>query len=312
MVPAGVWSSNKGSVPWASGSLAPKRYCPTHGAGADLQPVLAGVEAQKGVLEDLVAKPAVLAQRRHFHHGAGGGVLSGELLFHGRHGTATVAFLASRIWSAASGLSAEGGSGGIIRSVGRSAYGEPMIVRMVVAAVILVLGAWIGSVVRAEEPHRPGGAGPAVRVIPLPEQALVPDVVVGPEGTVHVVYGLGDQAWYMRSLDQGASFTAPVAVNATGKVQLTMGELSGPKIALGKAGAIQVVWADRWAPGVKVHARLARSVDGGKTFLPPVQLSSTPGLDGVTMAADAQGNVVAFWHTFGPPQNEVKRGAGST
>lgn len=150
-------------------------------------------------------------------------------------------------------------------------------------------------------------AAPAVQVIHLPENALVPDVAVGEDGAVHVVYGLGDHAWYVRSADNGVTFTAPVAVNSSGKVQLTMGE-RGPKIALAKDGAIQVVWQNRWAPGVKTHAQHARSADGGKTFTSPTQLSNVPGVDGATLAADASGNVIAFWHVFDPPQKEVRDG----
>lgn len=150
-------------------------------------------------------------------------------------------------------------------------------------------------------------AEPTVSVTPLPEKAFVPDVAVAADGTVHLVYAQGDHAWYMQSTDDGKTFTAPVAVNSTGKVELRMGE-RGPKIALGKEGAVQIVWLDRWAPGVKTQVRHARSTDGGKSFAAVTQVSVKPGMDGVTMAADPAGNVIAFWHMADPPQNEVKDG----
>ena len=149
--------------------------------------------------------------------------------------------------------------------------------------------------------------GADVQVIPLPEGALVPDVVVGPDRAVNMVYGLGDKAWFVRSIDDGRTFSEPVAVNATGKVQLTMGE-RGPKLALGGDGVVHVIWADRWAPGVKVQVRYARSTDGGKVFSEPRQLSAKPGMDGVTVAANGKGDVIGFWHIFDPPQEQVKDG----
>ncbi len=142
------------------------------------------------------------------------------------------------------------------------------------------------------------------QIIHLPDRALVPDVAVDAKGILHMVYGLGDHAWYVRSADNGATLTAPVQVNTEGKVSLTMGE-RGPKLSVGSDGVIHVVWADRWSPGVKVYVRYTRSVDGGKTFEPPKQVSPMPGTDGVTMSADGAGNVLVFWHVMDPPQKEI-------
>lgn len=144
----------------------------------------------------------------------------------------------------------------------------------------------------------------AVRIVRIPDKALVPDVAVDAKGVLHMVYGLGDNAYYVRSTDDGQTFTAPVQVNAEGKVQLTMGE-RGPKLAVASDGSVHVAWADRWSPGVKVFVRYSRSLDGGRSFAPAKQISSMPGVDGVTMTADGQGNVLAFWHAADPPQKEV-------
>ena len=147
-------------------------------------------------------------------------------------------------------------------------------------------------------------AADPVGIIRLPDKALVPDVAMDAGGVLHMVYGLGDHALYVRSSDNGSTFTEPVRVNAEGKVQLTMGE-RGPKLALGAGGSVHIVWADRWSPGAKVYVRHARSIDGGKSFEPAKQVSTMPGIDGATLAADAEGNVLAFWHVFDPPQQEI-------
>jgi hypothetical protein len=158
---------------------------------------------------------------------------------------------------------------------------------------------------------------PDVRIVPLPEGALVPDVMMDGTGMLHMVYGLGDDAWYVRSADNGRTFSPPVRVNTEGKVTLKMGE-RGPKLALGKVGtgspnarfrisqpSIHVVWADQWSPGVQVYPRYSRSLDGGKTFEPPRALASLFGIDGLTVAADGEGHVVAFFHQVSPPQQEI-------
>jgi hypothetical protein len=154
---------------------------------------------------------------------------------------------------------------------------------------------------------------PDVGVVPLPEGALVPDVMMDGAGVLHMVYGLDDDAWYVRSADNGRTFSTPVKVNTEGKVTLTMGE-RGPKLALGRnvvltnarvpvsEPSIHVVWGDKWSPGVQVYPRYGRSLDGGRTFEPPRALASLFGVDGLTMAADGAGTVVAFFHYVTPGQ----------
>ena len=144
-----------------------------------------------------------------------------------------------------------------------------------------------------------------VRVLPAPDRALVPDVVMDQAGVLHMVYALDETAYYVRSTDNGATFTPPVKVNSEGTVGQKMGE-RGPKLAVGGDGVIHVVWGDAWYPGVPPSpARYARSLDGGKTFLPRQNLSTMFGNDGLTVAADNAGHVVAFWHTMQPPKPDV-------
>jgi hypothetical protein len=148
------------------------------------------------------------------------------------------------------------------------------------------------------------GADTLVRVVRIPDRALVPDVIRDAAGLLHMVYGLDHAAWYVRSLDDGATLSAPVKVNSEGTVETEMGE-RGPKLAVGRDGVVHVAWADDWAPGVQCYVRSARSVDGGKTFEARKTLSSMPGVDGVTLTADGDGRVVAFWHVMQPPQEKI-------
>jgi len=172
-------------------------------------------------------------------------------------------------------------------------------------ARILLLLVVLGTVSASGAPADGAeSAIPDVRVVRLPEGTLVPDVMIDGAGVLHMVYGLGDDAWYVRSADNGRIFSSPVKVNTEGKVTLKMGE-RGPKLALGKGGSIHVVWADQWSPGVKVYPRYSRSLDGGRTFEPPRALASLFGIDGLTVAADGEGNVMAFFHQVSPAQQEI-------
>ncbi len=145
---------------------------------------------------------------------------------------------------------------------------------------------------------------PQVHAIAAPAGGFVPDVGPDSRGVLHMVYAQYQNAYHVRSSDNGASWTRPVRVNTEGRVEFKMGE-RGPKLAVGREGVLHVVWMDLWAPGVKTFARYTRSRDGGRTFETPRSVSSTTGIDGVTVTADAAGHVFVFWHVNDPPQKEI-------
>ena len=145
---------------------------------------------------------------------------------------------------------------------------------------------------------------PSINFIQAPTGSLVPDVVMDNSDVLHMVYCLNENAYYIKSTDNGATFTSPVKVNSSGTVEYKMGE-RGPKLAVGIDGVIHVVWMDHWESGVSVYARYTRSLDGGVTFEPLKAVSATTGVDGVTVAADGNNHVVVFWHTMVPPQSQI-------
>lgn len=176
-------------------------------------------------------------------------------------------------------------------------------VGFVLRCLLLAVGCVLGITAQAGAATQ---AQPAadVHVIQAPQGAIAPDVAVDSNGVVHMVYGLKNDAFYTRSSDNGKTWSAPVKMNGEVKVTTTMGE-RGPKLALGKAGAVCVVWLEFWAPGVQTHAWFTCSTDGGKSFEAPKAVSPMTGLDGVTLAADAAGGVACFWHCMNPVQKEI-------
>jgi hypothetical protein len=118
-----------------------------------------------------------------------------------------------------------------------------------------------------------------------------------------MAYGLDHNAYYVRSTDDGATFTRPVKINPSGEVETNMGE-RGPKLAIGQGDSIHVIWTDAWHPGAQCYARYSRSLDG-RTFSQPRALPDVTGVDGVSLTADSAGHVLVFWHMAGPPKPQV-------
>jgi hypothetical protein len=143
-----------------------------------------------------------------------------------------------------------------------------------------------------------------VNIIGAPAGSIAPDVVMDAGGVLHEVYAANNNAYYIRSYDNGASYTAPVQINTSIQVEFNMGE-RGPRLSVGFDGVIHVAWMDKWSVGVHTYARYARSTDGGLTFSPPVAVSATWGIDGVSVAADGNGHVLVFWHTNVPAQSTI-------
>jgi hypothetical protein len=129
-----------------------------------------------------------------------------------------------------------------------------------------------------------------VRTVSLPGGGIAPDAAVDSKGVVHVVFGRESNAYYLRSTDNGRTFSSPLRINTT-DAGVAVGRERGPKLALGKDGAVHAAWIGprgkgAWYTRLEKNGRFApeRDVnDGGK----PV--------DGTTLAADAGGRVFVFW-----------------
>jgi hypothetical protein len=134
----------------------------------------------------------------------------------------------------------------------------------------------------------------SVRVVQLPDEALVPEVAVDSSGNLHIVYGKGDNAFYTRSVDDGKNFELPIQLTIPEATAVIGGE-RGPKIAIGKDDFIHVVWLNKKEGGVGY----ARSVSGGKSFEIKSNLVEMVNgkrlTDSPTVTADKNGNVYIFW-----------------
>ncbi len=176
-------------------------------------------------------------------------------------------------------------------------------------------------------------AGP-VNVSPAGHKAMAPEIAVAPDGTIFVLWlerttrgeqiaaagaasaeGHTHQAeadiWLARSVDGGASFSAPGRVNARDGAVWGF-PVSKPRIGVSASGTVHVFF-----PGNAVEPRTgkpivlpmaSRSRDGGRTFDPPHVLGAVPESDNShlvsglanaecfgTMTLDERGGAFAYW-----------------
>lgn len=122
--------------------------------------------------------------------------------------------------------------------------------------------------------------------------AFAPRVAVDSTGAVNIVWGdtkdsLG-KAVFVRSTDQGASFTEPIDVSRSSGVAFD------PEIAVDSSDAINVVWQDT-SPGTSV-IMFSRSTDRGETFSDPKQVSTGTGVaTEAAVATDSAGRLSVVW-----------------
>ena len=139
---------------------------------------------------------------------------------------------------------------------------------------------------------------PQVTLERTPGGGLQPQVAVDRGGTVHLIYFTGDPAQgrieYAVSHDEGAHFSAPLAVNQHPDA-MAVGNMRGAHLALGPRGQVNVAWPfgkSMW---------LTQLAPGGQAFAPERDLALGLSLDGGALAADGRGDIEVFWH--GQPPN---------
>ena len=172
-----------------------------------------------------------------------------------------------------------------------------MLLRLALCVVVLAGTALAASSAGPALAKSSAGLTP-VNILQCPggDRCIAPDTAVDNAGNIHLVYGTSDKmAMYVRSSDNGATWTTPVILNGAQNVTTTMGE-RGPRIAASYAAAsgtliLHVVWADLWFSGAKTYARYSQSTDGGVTWSAPTQASDVPGIDGLTVTAGSAGGV---------------------
>ena len=149
-----------------------------------------------------------------------------------------------------------------------------------------------------------------VSTMRVPDGGIQPQVVVDPEGTVHMVFSKGDpratDIFYVKSTDGGDAFGSPRRVNSEPGSGVAMGTVRGPHLAVGREGRVHVAWigSQEAAPKGSSHQiplLYSRLNDEQSGFEPQRNvIKQRPGVDArSSVAADEKGNVYVTWHAPG-------------
>ncbi|MEO5819070.1 MAG: sialidase family protein [Vicinamibacteraceae bacterium] len=120
--------------------------------------------------------------------------------------------------------------------------------------------------------------------------------LAGSSSQVYLAFGSGDVVSVARSTDGGVTFADPVALPAAGR--LALGRHRGPRIAVSREAVLVATIAGAKGGGADGDVRLSRSLDGGRTWSPPVVINDVPGAarEGLhALAANDAGTVVVAW-----------------
>lgn len=138
----------------------------------------------------------------------------------------------------------------------------------------------------------------------LPSNAAVGAAVFGPDGRLWRLLLTRQDVYIDYSTDHGASYSAPVKVNAQPQRQVARAE-DRPSITVDSQGRISVLYFAEGPQGMTNY--FSYSTDGGKHFSAPVRVNDdTQGAKHyeAVMAADPSGRLYVFWND--------ERGLGSS
>ncbi len=153
----------------------------------------------------------------------------------------------------------------------------------------------------------------------LPHEGIKPSAAFDSAGVLHLVYFSGPtdggDAFYVTSKDHGLNFSTPLRVNSQVKSVMGVSSIRGPRMALGKDGAVHVLWngVSEALPKAPLNPALptdskfngipllyTRLDESRRAFEPQRNLmEKSCSIDGgSTITADDSGNVYAIWHAM--------------
>lgn len=124
------------------------------------------------------------------------------------------------------------------------------------------------------------------------DYSFTPQVAVDSNGTIYMAWeddtSSNSRILLTRSTDGGVTFSTPINLSNTS------GDSFNPRIAIGSAGSVNVVWEDD-TPGNTV-IMFSHSTNAGVSFSTPINLSNSSA-DSSTqqIAVDIAGNIYVVW-----------------
>lgn len=157
-----------------------------------------------------------------------------------------------------------------------------------------------------------------IEVIRTPNGGIQPQVAVGKDGIVHLIYFKGTPSagdiYYVRKSLGEENFSEPLRVNSQAGSAIATGSVRGAHLSIGKNGRVHVAWmgsgvAESKGPGGGTPMLYARMNMAGIAFESQRNvITSAFGLDGGgSLAADSSGDVYVAWHAGGEAKGEAHR-----
>jgi hypothetical protein len=141
-------------------------------------------------------------------------------------------------------------------------------------------------------------ASERVQIVRTPNNGAVPDAEVDRNGAVHVAFVAGQDAFYVKSSDNGKTFSPPLRINSEAGSVHPPNMFRGPDIALGKGGRVHVVWYgngyQRKLPPEEWGVFYSHLDAGQNAFSPTLNLNHKPS-DNYSITADENGDVAVVW-----------------
>lgn len=123
-----------------------------------------------------------------------------------------------------------------------------------------------------------------------------PQACIGPDGSVHLVFGVGSAVHYCHSSDGGVTFEP--AKMAFQVENMSLGMRRGPRVAVAERSIVVTAIGGRKGKGQDGDVLAWRSADNGETWKGPIRVNDVAdsGREGLhAMAAGADGAVWCVW-----------------
>ena len=160
-------------------------------------------------------------------------------------------------------------------------------------------------------------ATPKVALIRTPHDGIQPQTVLDRDGVLHMIYFKGDASAgdieYVRRQASGQDFSQPIRVNSETQSAVAIGSVRGPQLAIGRNGRAYAIWFGPQSQAGESRDAMpvffSRLNDSRTAFEPQRNLMqyAKGGDGGISVAADARGDVYAVWHAMGTEPGEDHR-----
>ena len=172
---------------------------------------------------------------------------------------------------------------------------------LAMSALAASASAWSADSIHAEHVVTPGKTAPTDRETTwknaLARPPLSATAAFDDEGRLWLATVKDGHINLQVSTDKGGNFGAPLTVNAAPENIAADGE-NRPKIAFGSNGKIYISWTQSLAQPFSGNVRFSRSLDGGRSFSPPVTVNDDREIIThrfETLGVDRRGGIHLVW-----------------